>query len=83
MLQTTLFGTKVKKKDCTRDDFFTDNDESAQRKASRSAHARSTIYFDAHSGQFLFKKYDAVYISENHWRVIPSQDENAIRPITN
>lgn len=83
MRQTTLFGTKVKNKVITRNDFFDDTEETAEKKAIRNAHARSTIYFEASSNQFVFKKYKAEQVAIGHWHVSLSNDPGAIQTVTN
>jgi hypothetical protein len=81
MIQTTLFGTKAKKKEITRDDFFDDPEETAEKKAIRNANIRSTIYFESQSKQFVFKKYEASQVAVGHWRVSLSKDPNAVREV--
>lgn len=83
MRQTTLFGTKAKNKVLTKDDFFDDAEETAEKKAIRSAHARSTIYFEPSTNQFVFKKYVAQQVAPGHWMVSISQDPGAVHTVTN
>jgi hypothetical protein len=83
MIQTTLFGTKAKKNSVTRDDFFDDPEETAEKKAKRFAYARSTIYFEPGSKQFVFKNYQATQIATGHWKVVLSTGSNAVHVVTN
>jgi len=83
MRQTTLFGTKAKNKKITKDDFFDDPEESAEKKAIRSAHTRSTVYCEPSSNQFVFKKYEAKQVAIGHWHVSLSKKPGASYTVTN